>query len=112
LGTGAYVIKLVEMVERYNVYLPSGTNRKDPKVSPLYSSNLKGVAPAFLVTAEYDPLRDEGNEYAVKLKAAHVAVDHKEWPGMIHGLFILAGVVDAGRILIDETGLALRKAFK
>jgi acetyl esterase len=112
LGTGAYVIKLDESVAQYNVYLPPGTNRKDPKVSPLYSSNLKGVAPAFLVTAEYDPLRDECNEYAVKLKAAHVAVDHKEWPGMIHGLFSLAGVVDAGKILIDETGLALRKAFK
>jgi acetyl esterase len=85
LGTGAYVIKLDEMVAQYNIYLPPGTNRKHPRVSPLYSSNLKGVAPAFLVTAEYDPLRDDGNEYAVKLKAAHVAVDHKEWPGMIHG---------------------------
>ena len=112
LGTGAYVIKLDESVAQYNVYLPPGTNRKDPKVSPLYSSNLKGVAPAFLVTAEYDPLRDEGNEYAVKLKAAHVAVEHKEWPGMIHGLFFLAGVVDAGKSFIEETGLALRKAFK
>jgi acetyl esterase len=90
LGTGAYLIKHDEMVEKYNLYLPSGTNRKDPKVSPLYSSNLKGVAPAFLVTAEYDPLRDEGNEYAVKLKAAHVSVEHKELPGMIHGLFSLA----------------------
>jgi acetyl esterase len=112
LGTGAYALKHDEMIERYNVYLPSGTNRKDPKVSPLYSSNLKGVAPAFLITAEYDPLRDEGNEYAVKLTAAHVAVDHKEMPGMIHGLFSLAGVVDAGKLLIDETGVALRKAFR
>jgi acetyl esterase len=75
-------------------------------------SNLKGVAPAFLVTAEYDPLRDEGNEYAVKLKAAHVTVDHRELLGMIHGLFSFAGVVDAGKLLIDETGLALRKVFK
>ncbi len=112
LGTGVYLIKHDEMVERYNVYLPSGTNRKDPKVSPLYSSNLKGVAPAFLVTAEYDPLRDEGNEYAVKLKAAHVSVEHKELPGMIHGIFSLAGVIDAGKILIDETSLALRRAFE
>jgi acetyl esterase len=112
LATGAYVIKLDESVARSNVYLPPRTNRKDPKISPLYSSNLKGVAPAFIITAEYDPLRDEGNEYAVKLKAAHVAVDHKELPGMIHDLFSLAGVVDAATILIDETGLALRKAFK
>jgi acetyl esterase len=112
LGTGAYLIKHDEMVKKYNVYLPCGTNRKDPKVSPLYSSNLNGVAPAFLVTAEYDPLRDEGNEYANKLKAAHVSVEHKELPGMIHGLFSLAGVIDAGKILIDETSLALRRAFE
>ena len=108
----AYVIKHDEMVERYNVYLPPRTNRKDPKASPLFSSYLKGVAPAFLVTADCHPLRDEGNEYVVKLKAAHVAVDHKEWPEMIHGRFSLAGAVDAGKLLIDETALALREAFK
>jgi acetyl esterase/lipase len=73
---------------------------------PLYSSNLKGVAPAFLVTTEYDPRRDEGNEYTVKLKAAHVTVEHKELPGMIHHLFGLAGVIDAGKTLIDDTGLS------
>jgi len=56
-------------------------------------------------------LRDEGDEYAAKLKAANVAVDHTCWPGMVHGLASLAGVLDAGKVLIDQTGAALRKAF-
>jgi acetyl esterase len=111
-GTGAYIIKHDEMMERYNLYLPSDENRKHPKVSPLYSLHLKGVAHTFLVTAEYDPLRDEGNEYAAKLWAARVVVDHKELPGMIHGLVSLAGAIDAGELLIDQTGMALRNAFK
>ena len=112
MGTGAYIFRHDEMVERYNVYLPPGTDRKDPKVSPLYASDLKGVAPAFLFTAEYDPLRDEVNEYAAKLNAAGVPVEHKDLPGMIHAVFSLAGVLDAGKVLISDTASALRKAFE
>jgi acetyl esterase len=73
---------------------------------------LIGVAPAFIITADHDPLRDEGDEYAAKLKAANVAVDYTCWPSMIHGLASLAGVLDAGKVLIDQIGAALRKAFK
>jgi acetyl esterase len=46
------------------------------------------------------------------LKAANIAVDHTCWPGMIHGFATFAGVVDAGKVLIDRTGAALRKAFE
>jgi sorbitol/mannitol transport system permease protein len=49
---------------------------------------------------------------STKLKAANVAVDHACWPGMVHGLASLAGVLDAGKVLIDRTGAALRKAFE
>jgi acetyl esterase len=52
-------------------------------------------------------------QYAAKLKAANIAVDHTCWPGMIHGLGpSFAGVVDAGKVVIDRTGAALRKAFE
>src|ERR1700751_1784453 len=78
----------------------------------LRNRSLTGVAPAFIMTADHDPLRDEGDEYAAKLKDANVAVDHTCWPGMVHGLASLAGVLDAGKVLIDQTGAALRKAFK
>jgi acetyl esterase len=56
-------------------------------------------------------LRDEGNEYASKLKAAGLPVDHICWPGMVHGFASLAGVLDAGKCLINQAAVALRKAF-
>ena len=112
LGTGAYIIKHDEMIERYNAYLPKGTDRKDPSVSPLHAADLTGLAPALIVTAEYDPLRDEGDEYAARLQAANVPVEHTCWPGMIHGFLSMAGVIDAGKLLIDQAGKALRGAFE
>jgi acetyl esterase len=95
----------------YDAYLPQGVDREDPKVSPLFATDLTGLAPALIITADHDPLHDEGDEYASKLKAANVPVDHTCWPGMIHGFASLAGVLDAGKLLIDRTGAALRKAF-
>ena len=111
LGSGAYVVSLAQMAEWYDAYLPPGINREDAKVSPLFATDLKGVAPALILTADHDPLRDEGDEYASKLEAAKIAVDHTCWPGMIHGIASIAGVVDAGRLLIDQVGTALRHAL-
>jgi acetyl esterase len=112
LGTGAYLVSHPQMIEWYDAYLPSGINREDPKVSPLFATDLTAVAPALIITADHDPLRDEGNEYASKLKAAKIVVDHTCWPGMVHGLASMAGVLDAGKALIDQVGAALRKAFE
>jgi acetyl esterase len=112
LGTGAYLLSHAQMMEWYNAYLPQGINREDPKVSPLFATDLSGVAPAWIITADHDPLHEEGNEYAAKLKAANIAVDYTFLPGMIHGLASFAGVVDAGKVLIDRTAAALRKAFE
>ena len=100
------------MMEQYDAYLSHNVFREDPKVSPLFAADLMGVASALIITADHDPLHDEGDEYAAKLKAANVAVDHTCWPGMVHGLASIAGVVDAGKVLIDQTAAALRKAFK
>jgi len=111
LGTGAYLISHAHMIERYDARLPEGINRKALEVSPLFATDLTGVARAFIIIADHDPLRDEGDEYAAKLKDANVAVDPTCWPGMVHGLASLAGVLDAGKVLIYQTGAALRKAF-
>jgi acetyl esterase len=112
LGTGAYFLSHAAMLEWYDVYLPPGTNRTDPAVSPLFATDLGGLAAALIVTADHDPLHEEGDEYALKLKAADVAVDHTCWPGMIHGQASIAGVVDAGRDLIDQVAAALHRAFE
>jgi acetyl esterase len=112
LGTGEYVLSRGQMTEWYDAYLPVGIDRTDPRVSPLFATQLAGIAPALIITADHDPLHDEGDAYAAKLKAANVAVNHMCWSGMIHGLPSLGGVLDAGAVLIDQIGTALREAFE
>jgi acetyl esterase len=111
LGTGEYILSHTQTLEWYDAYLPDGINRADPKVSPLFATDLAGIAPALIITADHDPLHDEGDEYANKLKAAGVMVDHTCWPGMIHGVVSMAGVIDAGKAIIDRAAAALGKAF-
>jgi acetyl esterase len=111
LGTGGYIISHTQMLERYDAYLPKEISRADPKVSPLFATEVAGVPPALIITADHDPLHDEGDAYADKLKAANVQVDHTCWPGMIHGFASMAGVIDAGKALIDQIAAALRKAL-
>lgn len=67
----------------------------EPRLSPLHAPSLAGLAPAIVVTAEYDPLRDEGNAYAQALEAAGVAVTHRQFAGLIHGFYGLEAISPA-----------------
>jgi acetyl esterase len=60
---------------------------RDPRLSPLCAESLAGLAPAVVVTAEFDPLRDEGNAYARALEKAGVRVEHREFPSLVHGFY-------------------------
>jgi acetyl esterase len=83
-----------EMMEWFrDHYLPKGHNPADPLASPLHMQNLSDLPPATIITAEYDPLRDEGETYAQRLKAAGVAVDVARYDGVFHGFFSMAGVL-------------------
>ena len=73
----------------------SGLDFSDPLVSPLLAEDLSGLSPALVVTAGFDPLRDEGDQYAVRLREAGVAVDHRQMSSMIHG-FINLNVLGGG----------------
>jgi acetyl esterase len=92
-------------------YVPDPKLRDEPYASPLRAKNLSGLPPAHVITAEFDPLRDEGQEYATRLREAGVPTTYVEYPGMVHGFTGMATTVAMGRTGIDDMSAALRKAL-
>ncbi|HEX7480170.1 MAG TPA: alpha/beta hydrolase [Polyangiales bacterium] len=92
-------------------YVRSDADRHDPGVSPLAAKNLIGLPPALVITAEHDPLRDEGEAYVALLRAAHNQVTHTRYDGMIHAFVSLYAFVDQGRVALRQCSDALRAAF-
>jgi acetyl esterase len=68
----------------------TGLAADDPRVSPLKAADLSGLAPALVITAGFDPVRDEGNEYAAALRSAGVTVDHRQFDALTHGFASMA----------------------
>ncbi len=82
----------------------------DWRLSPLLAASHAGTAPAIVLTAEFDPLRDEGEVYAATLEAAGVPVQLQRFDGMIHGFFGMSGQVDAADLAQDEVAKAIINA--
>jgi acetyl esterase len=101
-NAAGYFLDLPTMLWFGGQYVPDGTDLEDPLLSPI-KGRLAGVAPAVVVTAELDPLRDEGNAYADLLAAAGVPVVQRTWPGMIHGFFDMGAWSEGARAAIDES---------
>jgi acetyl esterase len=83
-------------------YLASADQKRQPEASPLLAPNLSGLPPALVITAEFDPLRDEGEAFAKRLQQAGVPVTVTRYPGMIHGFVSMRGVLSGGRQAIRE----------
>jgi acetyl esterase len=93
----------------WSEYLPEGTDPRDPLASPLFAEDVRGVAPAFVLTAEYDTLRDEGEAYAWKLIQAGNLVQARRYPGTIHGFFTMQGELRVAREAMGDAAAFLRR---
>ncbi|PON15419.1 hypothetical protein C2W62_23905 [Candidatus Entotheonella serta] len=106
-----YFLEKVGMDWFYGHYLKNPADAKNPDVSPLFADDFTGLPPAYVVTAEYDPLRDEGRAYVEKLEAAGVAVEYINYPTMIHGFFGFQAVVDVSGEAVRLAGEPVAKAL-
>ncbi len=88
-----------------------GENRLDPRASPILEPDVSGLAPAIVIAAQIDPLRDEGKAYASKLRNAGVPVQYHLYEGVVHGFFSMGGFCDQGNAAVAQVTDALRNAF-
>ncbi len=102
----------VDMQRGWLEYLPGGCDPRDPRVSPLFAEDLSGLAPALVLTAEYDTLRDEGEAFARRLAEAGTPATLCRYDGVIHGFITMAGVLTAARRALDESGAFLRQHLR
>jgi acetyl esterase/lipase len=91
-------------------YLPEGTDPADVRVSPLRALRVAGLPPAIIHTAEFDPMRDEGNAYARKLLAAGVTVEHVCHDGMIHNFHAMSAMLPQAKLILSQIGEQVRRA--
>lgn len=99
------------MIWFWDHYLPDQSQRSQPYASPLRATDLTGLPPALIITAEYDPLLDEGEVYARRLRAAGVPVQLSRYPGTIHGFARRMKLWQHARDCLAEIAGALRAAF-
>jgi acetyl esterase len=86
----------------YDHYLNDPGEGDDPRVSPIRADDLSGLPPAFVLTAQYDPLRDQGIAYADALRAAGNDVAMTTYEGLFHGFISMFDLIDAGKAAFDD----------
>ena len=106
-GQGFYLSQ--EFMDRCEAaYVAPGTDTADPLLSPLQAKDLSGLAPAYVVTAGFDPLRDEGEAFARRVADDGGTVELERHAGLIHGFFNMVGVSRSARAAVDQMVLRLR----
>ena len=95
----------------YKQYVRSPREFNDFRFAPLVAKDLSNLPPALVLVAGYDPLRDEGVDYAKRLIEAGNRVTLVNYEGMIHGFYLMGGAVDAARRALSQSAQALKEAF-
>ncbi|HWP66844.1 MAG TPA: alpha/beta hydrolase [Candidatus Limnocylindria bacterium] len=106
-----YLLTRDAMVWFWDHYAPAKADRERPYAAPLRAADLHGLPPALVITAEFDPLRDEGEAYARRLEAAGVPTTLRRYDGQIHGFFTMGALIDRARDALAEAASALRAAL-
>jgi acetyl esterase len=110
---GAGYLLTKEMIRYFRrCYLPREADWADWRASPLLAASHANLPSAFVLTAGYDPLVDEGKAYAKRLEHAGVAVTYREYGDMVHGFVLFGGVVDTANAAVAECCKALRAAYQ
>jgi acetyl esterase len=109
-GTG-YSLTRDAMIWFWNNYLPIGADPSNPYISPLRAQDLRHLPPSLILTGEFDPLRDEGEQFAAKLREAGISVRLTRYEGMMHGFLLQFRTMDRGRLALAEIADGLRAAF-
>jgi acetyl esterase/lipase len=93
-------------------YMGPGDSPADPRLSPLRAEDLSGLAPAIVVTAGFDPLLDQGEAYARRLREAHVPTIYRCYDGLAHGFTAFTGAVPCADVACREVAGLVREGFE
>ena len=108
----AYQLTRADMLWYRDAYLRSEVDIADWRASPLRAASLAGLPPAYVMTAGFDPLLDEGQAYADRLRAAGVDVTYECFEGMVHGFLVMGGVLAASHHAIDRLAQGLTRELE
>jgi acetyl esterase len=106
-----YLLTTKAMAWFWGHYVPELAQRQDGYAAPLRAKDLAGLPPAFVLTAEFDPLRDEGEAYAKRLAQAGVPTRLQRYDGAIHGFFAMGVLSQVARTAIDDAIAEVRAAL-
>ncbi len=107
-----YLLARDDMRWFWDHYVPDHSQRDEFTASPLRAKDLSDLPPAHVITAQFDPLRDEGEAYAARLRDAGVTVSHTRYDEMIHGFFSMAAVIPRGQEAVLDAASRLRAALR
>lgn len=108
----APLVDAARLERAWSMYVPPGCDATPEDVAPEAFADVSGLPPTLVITAEFDPLREEGEAFGQALQRAGVPTVIRRYPGMIHGFVGMSGFLSDARTAIDEVAASLRSSFE